>query len=316
MCFFLQKMKNTYKEKIHSCSRKTNILQILNHCNLLCCDVNQLIAEYDAKEWKTSSEMLINLTALPYAGGFLVYQQQIYVCSKSEISIYNMIEKTKIRKNLHFVASSGFDINQQKKVLYIADENSVFVINLDLCVVSSWRTPCRIKFGLCYLKSDGETLYLSISRIHKVFACNSNNGQVLQQFGSGCGSQPNQFDLPLQLTANGKTLYVCDTRNHRVQVLEKNNGTFFTQWVKGKSSTEKGQFYCPYSIYYHISENIFYVGDNYSVQLFTNHNDNTCTCLQRLNEVCSVRSIGVDDSMNRLYVLDMEKEEISMFQCC
>jgi len=92
---------------------------------------------------------------------------------------------------------------------------------------------------------------------------------------------------------------------------------FFLQWGNGKSSTEKGQFNFPFSIYLYNLEEIFYIGDVCSVQLFTKNNE----CIQRLGDVVYgttmkqfyyVYSICVLD--DRLYVCDYLTRQIKAFK--
>jgi len=64
-------------------------------------------------------------------------------------------------------------------------------------------------------------------------------------------------------------VYICDCDNHRVQVLMKENGEFKSQWGRGlKQREELGEFSFPCVIYYDFNEQLFYIGDRYSVQLF------------------------------------------------
>jgi len=112
---------------------------------------------------------------------------------------------------------------------------------------------------------------------------------------------------------NNNTLYICDSFNHRIQSLNKNHFSFCTQW--GSHGTDNGQFRYPESICNW--ENILYVGDNVSVQLFTSEG----TFLSRLGDkkvgnkkgqfqqawgLCCVR--------DRLYVSDRLNSRIQVFQ--
>jgi len=71
-------------------------------------------------------------------------------------------------------------------------------------------------------------------------------------------------------------LYVCDHLNNRILVIDKMmTGTYQSEW--GSKGTRKGQFtWGPYSIYGW--EGIWYIGDTYSIQLFTKKG----ICLQRI----------------------------------
>jgi len=76
---------------------------------------------------------------------------------------------------------------------------------------------------------------------------------------------------------DNKYVYICDKYNHRIQLVTKTEGIFFSQWGKGGQSIEFGQFSYPNCIYNDVVDEIFYIGDYHSVQLFLNN-----VCVQRL----------------------------------
>jgi len=114
-----------------------------------------------------------------------------------------------------------------------------------------------------------------------------------------------------------KCIYICDCDNHRIQILTKDKGIFVMQWGSGEESTDQGQFSNPMSIYNNLGEEIFYVGDNWSVQLFEKDGN----CIQRLGQDISGNSMNqfhwitslcvMDD---RLYVCDHVNQRIQIFQ--
>jgi len=147
--------------------------------------------------------------------------------------------------------------------------------------------------------------------------CNSQDGKLVKEFGTiEIGSSNGQFYYPFGLTVDNKYVYICDSFNNRVQILIKENGEFVSKWGKGEASLELGQFSCPNSIYHHLSENLIYVGDNYSVQLFRKDG----VCIQRLgekefekrmNQFCGVSGICVMD--DRLYIDDCDNKRIQIY---
>jgi len=61
--------------------------------------------------------------------------------------------------------------------------------------------------------------------------------------------------------------------------LSKDKGTYITQYGYGKPSTALGEFTNPYSTF-NQNEEIVYIGDSFSIQLFTNEG----VCIQRLGD--------------------------------
>jgi len=114
---------------------------------------------------------------------------------------------------------------------------------------------------------------------HQIFLCKSQDGEVLQRWGTETFSQePCRFHNPFGLTVNSKYVYICDSSNHRVQVLTK-NGMFKRQW--GVEGSGIGSFYEPNCIFNNEGEGIFYVGDEFSVQLFEGRKG---LCIQRIGD--------------------------------
>jgi len=202
--------------------------------------------------------------------------------------------------------------------LYIADDTHVTILNLKLEILSSWRLPTTSKTILRGLKVDEKILYLTMSNVHQIFICNSQDGKVLNKWGNvEYGSNKCEFYRPTGLTVDDKYVYICDQLNHRIQILTKDKGIFFTQWGSGKEGTDQGQFNAPYSIYNHLSEEIFYIGDVCSVQMFTKEG----ICIQRLGdkEYGNKRNqFNYVDGLclinDRLYVSDTNNQRIQIFK--
>jgi len=87
------------------------------------------------------------------------------------------------------------------------------------------------------------------------------------------------------------------------------------QW--GTKGTDLGKFCSPGSIYYSLLEEMFYIGDAYSIQLFTKDG----ICLQRIGDkqkgngmnqfnmvyaICLIR--------DQLYITDNENNRIQIFR--
>jgi len=108
-------------------------------------------------------------------------------------------------------------------------------------------------------------------------------------------------------------LYICDKGNHRIQALLKSDYSFVRQW--GRKGTNNGEFTQPYSIAYF--EDIIYVGDNYSIQLFI--------CDGKFVQRIGSRELGVAEGQfnlvsglsvvkDRLYAADYNNSRIQVFK--
>jgi len=90
------------------------------------------------------------------------------------------------------------------------------------------------------------------------------------------------------------------------------------------ASFEKGQFYYPRNVYYDVTEEMIYIGDWYSVQLFKR--DQTVenlsyTCLQRIGDRTSGTGMNEFNCVNgvciyedHLYVCDAGNVRVQVFR--
>jgi len=300
-------------------TRNQNLLKMLNESAVLFPDLNHLIVEYDTfKPWDITS-----VTSWEQDGptGIVSHhqQQELYICNWFPSTLFSY--KTSGEKIKGHSASFNYpcciDIDETANLLYIADLSNITVLNPQLDIISSWKLP--LQFGsLRQIKIDNNILYLTIGGIHQIFVC-SYDGKVINKWGTvRCGSKEGEFDCPAGLTLDNKYVYVCDSANNRIQLLNKQNGKFYYQWAKGN-----GHFFTsPRTIYYHLSEELFYIGDECSVQLYTKENDGSGLCIQRLgdieegekmNQFNRIYSISVS-SDDRLYVCDYLNERIQVFR--
>jgi len=215
-------------------------------------------------------------------------------------------------------------LNKNKKyyffknsIFYVADSTSIFGINLNLEILFSWDLPEHSEDTFRGLKLDETILYLTIDGIHQIFLCNSLDGKVLKRFGNDIESlKPGEFHLPYGITIDCNNIIICDCVNHRVQTVTKDEGIFIRQWGKGSASTDYGNFQYPLSIFNDSLEEIFYIGDECSVQLFTRNG----ICVQRLGDkqgnlmyqFTDVDGLCIMDGC--LYVSDSENQRIMIFQ--
>jgi len=177
---------------------------------------------------------------------------------------------------------------------------------------ASWDLPNNPqRAGLRFLKIDNDQIYLTIDEFNFIFLCNKLNGELKQRFGSYSHSSDNgKFSNPLGIAIANELLYICDSNNHRVQILNKITGTYESKWGNEK------QFSDPHSIYYDQSNNLMYIGDTYSVQIWKSNQ-----CVQKLGEniVGNKPSqfdgvLGISIMNNRLYLLDFANLRIQIFR--
>jgi len=162
----------------------------------------------------------------------------------------------------HFNYANDIDFYNNK--FYIIDKKTVSICNLQLQILSSFSIP-YVEENLHHLKVDDDLIYVTLSDHHQIFVYSS-NGKVHNTIASSAeSSKIGEFNNPRGLTIVKKILYICDEYNHRVQALFKNDYSFVRQW--GRKGTNNGEFDYPYSITY--SEDIIYIGDDCSIQLFT-----------------------------------------------
>jgi len=287
----------------------------MNNLKILITDLYRLIVDYETSQrWETKACTTWKTKGNPC--GIIQFRQKIYVCNfvlsssaPQLVSMYQPPNGLTTKEISSLKHPFALEIAKKKDIIYIAHDTHVTMVNTNLEVISSWLLPTMSPFAVLSfrgLKLDDDVIYVTISGVHQIFVCNSLSGTVLKTWGSGSeGSEKSEFNYPFGLTVDNNYVYVCDGGNHRIQVLFKEDGKYFTQWER-----EKGFFY-PYALYRDALEEIFYIGDSVSFQLFTNDG----TFIQRIsqeNQFCNVYGLCIMDDL--LYVTDNANERIHIFQ--
>jgi len=298
-------------------SRKRPLLQILNRLDILYKDLNRLITEYDVTtKWEKKPAATWRQRGNPT--GILLYQKNIYVCTTFPHLLFVVTPNNeKLKENLSFKEPWGMDIDEDQNILYVVDNTNVTLLNMKLDIISTWKLHrTSAGFSMRYIKINNNILYLTIQDVHQIFLCQSQDGKILNQWGSVDGSEKKgDFNYPLGITVDSKYVYVCDSWNHRVQILDKDTGKYVLQW--GKPS-DVGQFNYPRCIYYHKPEEFFYVGDWTSVQIYTKNpnifiqhlgSSTFGTLSYQFHDV-----YGICVSEDRLYVNDSDNKRIQIFE--
>jgi len=251
-------------------TREKILIDLINSLDLILFDLIRIIVDYEPKEWNATAQKSWSLEAYPL--GMCNYQNQIYICERSVnvVSIKDLNGLT-ILTNSSLVSPAGIDIDPIQALIFVSSSTHINIFNLKFEFISSWQLPGVSDGGFRGIKVDEIDIYLTIcsSSTHQIFKCNSFNGFVLNKYGkeerSSCQGE---FENPLGITLNKANLYICDCNNHRVQVLNKDTGNFIAQWGETKGK-EIGQFWNPFSIYNDTIEEMIYIGDNFTLQLFS-----------------------------------------------
>jgi len=293
-------------------TRKKIVQCILNDLQLLYKDLNHLIGDYDSPTtWEKIASTSWDQKNDPSA--LLGFQQHLCICLGNSNSVLTCNTNGEImQENSALRTPCAIDIDETNSMLYIADVTHITILNIKLQFLSSWnwgRSELVVSRGL---KVDGDILYLSIYGFYQIFLCNSQDGKLLKEYGSGLHDL---FGSPDALTVDNKYVYICGYFSHSVQILTKQNGVYVSKWGTEKASTKQGEFDHPNSIYNHMLEDLIYVGDRASIQIFRKDG----FCIQRLgdqpgnqmNQFNMVSGICVMD--DRLYVSDSRNHRILIF---
>jgi len=203
------------------------------------------------------------------------------------------------------------DLDEKNSLLYLADRNQITILTLKLEKISSWEYPMKTT-SLPYrgLKIDEDVLYLIIYKCHQIFVHNREDGEILNRWGTTNESKKQgEFHNPFGITVNNKYVYICDCFNHRVQVLNKRNGSFENQWGKGIEGCKNREFTFVKSIYNNKEEEIFYVGDDFSVQLFKKNG----VWIQRIGDQIKGTKMG---QFNRVFGMCVVDEQLYVVDNC
>jgi len=197
--------------------------------------------------------------------------KHLYINCTKQKEIYCYSFDGKLVTSLKYYARAMELLNNQ---LYLLDDKKLFIVDLKTnSMIESWDLPKEEErsVGGDSLKVDQEQIYFTpwASFSHYVYLY-TKKGKEINKFGSKEQSEAEgKFHYPTGVTVDEEYLYVCDCANDRVQVLDKKNGTFICQWKNGQRSISR-----PRSIL--LYEHLFYVGDNYGIQVFTKQG----TCIQ------------------------------------
>jgi len=288
--------------------------EYLNGFLLLPNDLNRIVLEYDQVQYDSKPIQIFHCTTSGYPLSIASDGSNLYICDLSPFSsilIYSL-NGIKIERKSTPDLEEPSDIDLYENNLYIVDKRYVSIFTLQFSLITSFHILDNGYYN--HLKvNDQNTILITFVGKDQVYIYNR-NGKILRTIGSSYKSaKKGEFIDPRGLTLNKKFLYICDCGNNRIQSFHIHNYLWDKQW--GTWGTDNGQFISPYSIYY--CENIIYVGDKSSVQLFTEEGK----FLQRLGDKKTGNSEGqfyyawgVCVVIDKLYVSDRDNERIQVFQ--
>jgi len=295
-------------------TREKRLNELLNSLQLFPSDLNRIILEYEKTiQYHVKSGQIWNIGQGSKPLGIITDGQFIYTCDHSStfscLHVHDLNGQIvqKIKPTLS--RPSGIDFYQN--LLYIIDQQKISIFNNQLQLLSSFPIQSK-SFGWNNLKVDNNLIYTTIYKQHQIFIY-TREGNLNKTLGSiKESSEIGEYDTPCGLTVDKKILYICDNFNHRIQSLSKVDYSFYKQW--GERGVNNGQFEYPYSIFHW--ENILYIGDYYSLQLFTCDG----TFVQRIGKSEPGRGIGeFNDSCgacvlgDQVYVTDRQNCRIQVF---
>jgi len=307
------------KLRLLQITREKALLELFDALQLFYLDLHRIILEYEKFErWETTASDKWKVPQRPFE--LISYRQYIYLCcSEENLYLKYNSDGEIIEQEKPLDGAWKIDIDINKSLLYIAGKTQVTLVPLQSkkpLFPITWAHPAGSTWSLRSMKADGNSIYFAINT-SQIFRCHSQNGKVLNKFGTKESSnKPGEFDEPRGMTIGErdmKFLYICDSANHRIQILTKEKGKYITQWGLNKEGgTEKTEFSWPYSIYYDSDpkQNIFYIGDQSRVSVLSVDGQT----LQRLDSTFgSVFGLckGADD---RLYVGNINNSRIHIFR--
>ncbi|RJQ43288.1 MAG: 6-bladed beta-propeller [Nitrospiraceae bacterium] len=162
---------------------------------------------------------------------------------------------------------------------------------------------------------NGRTLYAIDNNNHNVHAYNLSNGRLTGIYGSP-GEGNREFRYPFFISLDSEDyLYIVDVINTRVQVLNP-EGLYVASI--GKWGVEKGSFFRPKGVALDAKDRI-YVSDSYMgvIQVFDPEGVFYSTIgdpvTNSVRKFTTPTGIYIDDN-NRLYVVEMFAEKVSVYQ--
>jgi len=283
--------------------RKEQLLKILSDLEVLYTDLNRLIVEYDlihwvgSYQWKTSCDPQ-GLTSDQFNLFLCVPQEHCILSYTLQGQFIEDIQKTQLTTTTLF---QPWEIDFYQNHLYIIGLQCVYILKFpNKTPITSFPLPQETgDFRDVAIKVDNQIIYTSIADLEmfgytlSAVLLYNTQGILQKEFKIPTHKMKKQF-APTGMDIFKTFLYICDWSNHVIWVLNKDNGVHQMTW--GNEGQVLGEFYHPQCI--SIYDEIWYIGDFYSIQLFTVEG----LCLERIESWKSTK-------LDRVY-------SICIFQSC
>ena len=223
------------------------------------------------------------------------------------------------------VSKYGKKLNELSNPVGIdVDENNIYVADKDNHRIQIFNKDGAIKKNII-LKQKGKFIrpvdvvfnknlnlfYITGNNNHKVMAYDY-SGELLHQWG-GEGTNRGEFRYPATLSLFKDNLYVVDVLNSRVQIF---NAKGELQSIAGEWGVLPGQLFRPKGVALDNKGNI-YVSDSYLgvIQVFSSDTRLRYVLSKNGSPYRLTSPAGITvDKQNRLYVCEMLKNRVSVFQ--
>jgi len=292
------------EEKTFQMERRDTIISL----NIICGDVISLIMKYDKVEYCLKPIKVFKNLKIQCSSIICDQKERIYLCDSIQKQIFNLNNDGEVIKTLFRPKAYSMDFYQNN--FYVVGEDKIFLLNFNFEIVSSFSISNLHNSTEKIIKVDDSLIYLTIGESDFVYVY-TNKGQI-HQLVNQRKSNIIQLSRPYALAFNSDLLYVSDICCYFIFVFSKKDYSFEKAW--GGYGKCDGIFFLPFSLYYW--EDILYVGDSQSVQLFEKNG----SFLQRLggpdrgNKEGEFANVyGLCMIKNQLYVSD-DLERIQVFE--
>jgi len=237
--------------------------ETINGLNLFPPDLTTLVLEYWQRLQEEISEIThtlpLNYSPLEISGT----TQYLYVRKYGQP--YDIYDFNGNKLNTFSLPTNHIFVFQND--IYAITDDTFYILNLKGNFIKSWSLPYKLKYlytSVCRDK-DGR-IYIANNTL--VYVHNM-DGKLIDTFGESSGARSihaittNDNPISHNYTKDNFFLYICDTDKERIQVLDYRNGIFLFKFGKAESS----YLVQPQCLFY--TENILYVGDSQSIQIFS-----------------------------------------------
>jgi len=292
-------------------NRRKYLRTLFDDLTLLYTDLTRLIVSYDAEVYSTKPTKIWQLGGRPQG---ITSDQEFVYFNAYALFKYNLEgQQVPIKRTYALICPTDMEFYENK--FYIIDKKNVRIFSSQLDLLTTFDIIDSKPESNNHMKIDENIIGISIEFRHQIYIY-TKDGELKQRIGVASSSvKQGEFNNPCGLTIDKTSLFICDSWNDRIQILNKNKNYSFEKEY-GQWGTENGFFVLPYVIYSY--QEVFYIGDAYSVQLF----DDNGNFLQKIGKTKNGEKSGEFDYVcgicvvkDRMYVCDSNNKRIQIFLC-